>query len=305
MKFLRTYSMLAEGRDGTIASGNPHILTFPLTCRFNVINDNTFTYGTATFLLYNLSASTRADLYKDAYQLSEYKKIVFSAGYLDDPVKPVVIFQGNISLCYSYRQGADWITEIQAMDGAHAGDTATVDVTLGAGYSFSYVVNQLARAMSPTIAIGRIGKINGTGEAKVRSITLSGNPMDLMIRLCNPLGILAYIYQEKFYAVTSNEYIAVAGGVTQISQYTGMVGSPKLGQFIVTVDMLFEPRIQVQQNIELVTYLKPMSQVYLVSRVNHRGTISGAVCEDLKTSVTLLRPSDMPVATAPGVGLAA
>lgn len=290
MKFLRTYSMLAEGQLGTISSGKPHQINFPLTCRFNVCNDNTFTLGNAVFQIYNLSKETRADLYKDPLEILKYKQVIFAAGYQQEPTSNVVIFQGNITQCYSYRQGADWITEIQATDGAWSTDNSHISLPLQSNYTFSYAIRKLVDAMSPTIQVGLIGSIEATPPVKnPRGISIFGSPYNLMVQQTTVKSLVAFIYKEKAYVMTQNEYRVIAGGVTEISNDTGMIGSPRLQAYQVIADMIFEPRIEVYQGIQLKTIENRMSGQYVVSRIIHRGTISGAVCEDLKTQVTLYR----------------
>jgi hypothetical protein len=283
MKFGRFYSMFAQGHDAD------HTIEFPLTCRFQVDNNNPSTYGAATFLIYNLSADVRADLYKDPLDFGTYKQVIFSAGFTMDSVNPVVIFQGNITLCYSYRQGPDWITEIQGMDGAYAGDTSKIDLTIASGYTLKYAIQQLVGAMSPTVQLGLVGSLVTSSVANTRGLSLSGSPWDLLVRQMTALSLQAYIYKEKAYVVARNEYIDAVGGVTEISEETGLLGSPKMQQLQVITQQIFEPRIQVQQQIELKVQSKPMSRQYLVARCVHKGTISGAVCEDLITECTLLR----------------
>lgn len=292
MKFGRYYSMLAEGQHGTIQNGGAHIISFPLTCRFQVINDNTFTLGTATFQVYNLAADVRADLYKDPFEILLYKQLIFSAGYQNEPDKVVQIFQGNIIQCYSYRQGGDWITEIVAADGSWMQDNATIDLSIQNGYSFKYIAQKLVEAMSPTVQVGLISSLITSEAVNTRGLTLSGSPFDLLVRQTTPRKLTAYIYQEKCHILTQSEYISVAGGVKEISNDTGILGSPKMQAYQVIVRMIFEPKIVVQQNIQLKTIQNSrMSGPYLVARVTHRGTISGAVCEDLVTEVNLYRPN--------------
>lgn len=291
MKFGRFYSMVAEGHDGTIANGNPHIINFPLTCRFQIQNDSTYTLGNATFQIYNLSSDTRADLYKDPLDLLTYKQIIFKAGYLQEATNPIIIFQGNIIQCSSYRQGPDWITEIQASDGAYMNDTAYINLTIKDGYTFEYAVNQILSTMAPTVKTGIISEQIANPVQPSRGLTLSGNPYDLLVRQCLPRSFYAYIYKEKAYVMTQGDFLTDIGGVTEISAQTGLLGSPRLQAFQVMARIIFEPKIAVQQRIHLTTLINRMTGYYTVGRIIHRGTISGAVCEELVTELTLYRPN--------------
>jgi hypothetical protein len=140
------------------------------------------------------------------------------------------------------------------------------------------------------VTMGIIGKsVDSFTAFNSRGISFAGNPYDLLVRQCIPRGLQAFIYKQKAYVLSQNEYRAIAGGLKTISTDTGMLGSPRLQSNQVVVDMIFEPRIEIYQNIQLVTTQSRMSGNYIVARAVHQGTISGAVCEDLKTQVTLFR----------------
>lgn len=285
MKFGRFYTMFAQG------ANKEHQIDYPLTCRFQVTNDNTFTLGKGVFQIYNLSADVRADLYKDPLDILTYKQVVFAAGYIKDSVNPITIFKGNIQQCYSYRQGPDWITEIIGADGDYAQSNSTIDLSIKDGYTLRYAIQQLVNAFSPTVQLGLIGnQVVTSVVANTRGLSLSGNPFDLLSRQCSSRSLLMFLYQEKCNVLSLEEYVASAGGVTEISEETGILGSPQLGNFIVTARMIFEPKLIPQQKVQLKVVEKRMSRDYIVGRVVHRGTISGALCENLETEATLYRP---------------
>lgn len=280
MKFGRIFSLYVEGRDGK------HTMTSPLTCRFKVSNNCLFTSGSATIQIYNLTQDTRSDLYKDAYEIAIYKKVILAAGYENEPSVPI-IFQGNVLKAFSYRQGPDWITEIQGLDGGFAIDNSSINLTKPSPYDVEDLLTDTVKSMQPTLNLGVIGSFNFPNS---RGITFSGNPWDLITRLMCPLLGQAYIDREVVNIVRQWEYIQDEGQLDIISADTGMIGTPRLQDAIVKVRMIFEPRLSVGQKIELQTIESRMSGDYKVVSVDHQGTISGAVCEDLTTETTIFQP---------------
>lgn len=280
--------MTAEGRT-LDAQGNSvvHYIAFPLTCRFQIIKNSTLSAGSAIFQIYNLTADVRSDLYKDAFEQAIYKKITFAAGYQGEELP--LIFQGNILIAYSYRQGPDWITEIQALDGGYARDNGIANITKPAPYSIEDLAKDVIGKM-PKAEVGKIGALD-LDQPAYRGITLNGNAWDLIARSIMPVGGRAFINNEQVYIVQQWEYIANQGNLTEIDADTGIIGTPRLQDAMVRARMIYEPRLQVQQTVHLTTLESRMSGDYIVQQLIHGGTISGAVCEDLITDVTMYNPN--------------
>lgn len=279
MKFGRIFNMLAEGAEQT------HLIASPLTCRLSVTNVGTPSAGLAHFKLYNLAPDIRNDLFKDAFQYDIYRKIVFSAGYQSEPIVPV-IYQGNIMTCMSYREGPDWVTEIDALDGGFGIENGTVDITLPQGYNSQDVFEKLVDNM-PNVQQGVVGNFPATSS---RGITLSGNPWDLLVRRLLPIQAQVYINKELVNMVQQREYVRSQGGIEEISQDTGLLDTPRRESAIIRCKMMFEPRIEMMQKIAVKSLVPGNNGDYKVMRIEHSGTISGAVCEQLTTMVTALGP---------------
>ena len=96
----RRYTMTLAGR-----SGIEWNISFPFTCKFNVMSIGTPRPNTAHFAIYNLSESTRNEIYKDTFEKEIFMPVSFSAGY-DGQTLPVV-FTGNVYWANSYKQGTD------------------------------------------------------------------------------------------------------------------------------------------------------------------------------------------------------
>lgn len=279
MKFGRIFSMLVQGKTAD------HTIQSPLTCRFKVNSNSLFSCGTSVFQIYNLASDVRADIYKDAYSQLIYKRITFAAGYEREPSVPI-IFQGNVLQAYSYRQGPDWITEISALDGGFAVDNGSINLTKPSPYNFEDVLADAVRAM-PNVKLGVIGTFDLDNS---RGITFGGNPWDLIAAKISPMNGQAFINKETVNIIRQWEFIEDAGVLDTISVETGMLGTPRLQEAIVKVQMIFEPRLEIAQAVELETLESRMNGDYKILSLTHSGTISGAVCDSLETEAVLFQP---------------
>lgn len=289
MKFGRIFQMQAEGR-----TFNPdtreyvkHIVSSPLTCRLQVSNSGMPSANVAVFEILNLSPEIRNDLFKDAFEQFTYKQLVFSAGYASEPSIPV-IFQGNIMLCYSYRQGPDWVTHIECLDGGFGIENGSIDLSVPTPYNFEQVVAKVVAGM-PRIKLGVLGAFKFTSS---RGIVFSGNPWELLVRQILPLEGQIYINHEQVNIVQQREYIVQQGLLDEISEATGLLDTPRRQSAFITCRMLFEPRLDIMQKVAVKSLVPGNNGDYKVFAVNHRGTISGAVCESLTTEVVAFGPSN-------------
>lgn len=295
MKFGRIYELRVQGRD------EEHTIAFPLTCRFRVTNNSLFSCGSAVIQIYNLTQEARNDIYKDAFEIATYKQVVLSAGYVANTANPgaisiPIIFQGNVVQASSYRQGTDWITEIQALDGGFALDTGSINLTkpipqVQPRVDFEDIMTNLVAAM-PRVKLGTIGTFD---IARSRGVSFSGSPWDYIVRSVAPMQGQAFINKEVVNIVQQWEYVAEDGLLETISPEEGMIGTPRVQDGLVKIRMIFEPRLEVAQKIKIQTSEIPSAQLkrggdFKVLNLLHGGTISGAVCEELITEATLYQP---------------
>ena len=122
------------------------IVRYPLTIEFNIIRDTQATTNTGVFSIYNLSYATREKMFKDRLNTGIVKGIILEAGYEGNLS---TIFKGNIQECYSRRNGADIITEIQAWD-IGMGESP-IGVTFESGTSFKKKKYRFSQSSTPNI----------------------------------------------------------------------------------------------------------------------------------------------------------
>lgn len=238
------------------------------------------------FQIYNLSPEVRRDLNKDTFQQFTYKKITFAAGYQTELPIPI-IFQGNIDLAYSYRRGPDWVTEIVAHDGGYARQNSQINYSVPTPYHFDKVLEDIVRTMKPqNVGLGVIGNFVVPNS---RGIVFCGNTWDLLVNAIIPLEAQVTINKEQVYILNQNEIISRDGAIDAIDADTGLLESPRHQDNLLVCKMIFEPRIEMFQAIEVNSIEPGNSGTWKVQRVDHMGTISGAVGESLNTEVTLFK----------------
>lgn len=281
MKFGRTYIMTIEGVEDT------HRVQFPLTCRFKVSNSGTPSASLATFDIYNLSPDVRNDIYVDPFQTQFYRQVVFAAGYEREPSIPI-IFRGNIYRCYSFRRGPDWVTHLECLDGGFAMENGDINLSIPSPYDFKTVIAQIVAGLGSTVKLGTVGNFS---VPNARGVTFCGNPWDLLVRRILPLNGQVYINNEVVNVVQQREYIVNSTGFETISVETGLLDTPKKQDGIIHCRMIFEPRIEIMQKVS-VQSLEPVNNGdFKVMRIDHMGTISGAVGESLTSEVTGFAPA--------------
>lgn len=288
-KFGRVYSLQVEvdtGIDGVSPllpqfHANKNVtIRLPYTIEFEISRQNQSAAQTATFRIFNLAEATRNALQKDLWRYQN-RAIQFRAGY-ESPngtFMPLV-FNGQVLQCYSYRPGVDFITEIQAFDGGLSQTFGTAAFTQSSGMTASQTVAKLAALLPFQSGRPIIGSFPATNK---RGEVLFGNIWQLILQKTDGQ---ACIDNGQVKALNLNEVIE--GGIPLITSDTGLLGSPKRSEQTLDFDMLFEPRLVLNQRLKLESQtVKQYNRDWKVIGFDHRGVISAAVAGDCTTSVRL------------------
>lgn len=280
MKFQRTWTATIAGADNQKIT-----VAYPLTVMLHVSRNTLASANTANFRIYNLSEKNRMLILKDRWNPDIYRQIVVYAGYQSEPKLPV-IFQGNILSAQSYREGVDWITEIEALDGGFGIINGQVSTTLPSGWSFTELFNSTIQTMK-NVTKGAIGDFNGQNA---RGVTLLGNSWDIINKNVGNDGT-AFIDNEQVNILKDGEYRSSPGLITVINADSGLLGTPRRYDKTIQIQILFEPRIIVGQKIQLESLEPVFNGIYKVIGISHRATISEAIGGEAVTTVTVFRDS--------------
>jgi len=315
-KLQRQFVMQVQGATQT------HIFSSPLTLDFETTLASWQSIDEGYFSLYNLSQSSRTDIYQDwndqALSINGYRRISLWAGYLSwvpesrQNLSPIqnkgfypLIFTGHIRSAYSSRQGPNWITQIEAWDGGYESNQSEVSASLAKNATFLQRANYLASQI-PGISIGWIDPSLGQGSAYSkfisRGVSYSGSAMSQLQIIADAVGAQVNISLGKLYMAATGTTVPesiLPVSFNTISSETGLINTPIRQKFFITVEMLFEPRIVPLQKIALVSedvennfapgtaVASAGSQQYKVAGISHSGIISDGAAGDLITTPVL------------------
>lgn len=267
----------------------PNLLTINLD-----VNRNTFASSNECHLqIYNLSRSHRQTMYHDRYRPDQEIYLDIMAGYGQNLS---LIFRGKVLQSYSYMQGNDMITDIQALDmgfmtymkdGRHVNYTS---MTLEAGTSKNEAIKRIQANMEEGTQIGAIGNIGK--ETYQTPVSFLGNAF---FTLDTITGGHCFIDLGKVNILSDKEVVDV-GVVPLINAETGLLGTPMRREGQLEVDILFEPSYVIGQAVkmETITGVDQFNGLFKIIGIHHTGTISAASCGTLKTRLNLWYGNKLP-----------
>ena len=285
MKFGRTYSLTIQPNPVTVPDSLQNLIevTDPMTLELDVTRSMFADANTGTFRVYNLGPDLRRQIFHDQFDQGPnfYQQIKLQAGYKSLMTPLSTIFFGNIQWAYSYRQGANWVTYIQAYDGMCGMANGQANFSIPTSTDPNYALRKLIETM-PNVSEGTLA-LPPTQNS--RGMTLFGNSWDLFRRICGKND--AYIDMGKANATPVNSYLPTPSEVPLISSDTGLLGTPRKAGSRVDVDFIFEPGITINQVIALESEEAYFNGQYQVRGIQHTGTISDAACGNLTTKIAL------------------
>lgn len=272
-KWTRNYVLSIQTDTGYID------ITMPFTMTFSIKRNTLAEANTGKFTILNLAENTRRRIYKDKYQTNVYKGIELRAGYGDRKETLPLIFKGNIKQAYSKRNGVNYETEIDAYDAGFAFMNGNTSRSFAKGTTDKQILQTLMTDL-PHVSLGKIGNFT---DSLPKGNTLQGTTVDLIKNISKSNF---FIDNEKAYCLKENE--CFQGNISQIRSESGLLGSPLREETVLTFSIIFEPRLQVGQYVELLsTTEKLFNGDYKVIGVQHNGTISDAQSGSCTTKVSL------------------
>jgi hypothetical protein len=287
-KWLRQFWMQVQGEKRTFQ------IQSPLTLELDVQRSGTQGFGRFTLKIYNLSADTRSDLYRDICNQFTPRSITLNAGYASwqsgyGPQTPrafPTIASGFIKQCYSTRVGPSWLTVISGWDGGYAQSNANINAPWESN-SWNGRIKQLANAM---MQFGDISSVYIAPELTAnvsRGGVANGKAWDYLSELAQGANADLFVDLGKLYMVPKGKSVPfLTGGIKEISARTGLLNTPIKQQFRVAFDMVFEPQFLVGQEFNLISEVGVNCGSYAIRDIHHFGVISDGVSGDLTTSIT-------------------
>lgn len=284
VKFGRRYQLKVETqpREDPKAPEIPNRFTtieLPFTCEFEVRRNFLASANTAIFRIFNLKENSRNQVYKDRYDVTEFRAVQFRAGYDDNPP---MIFNGTVRQAYSYRASGstEFVTEIDCFDGGFAMVNGDSNLSLVGGQTYTSLIQQLSKDLPGVNGTPIVGDFSATAK---RGVVFVGNTWKLIQQLTQGN---ATIDNGQLKALQPNE--AINGDIAIINADTGLLGSPKRTEAMLELDMLFTPQLTLGQIIKLESVTnRVFNGYYKVMGFTHTGTISPSVGGTAQTKVML------------------
>ena len=193
----------------------------------------------AIIKIYNLHPDNEAKV------KNEFDEVLLNAGY-EGAMR--LVFRGNIKRVYRYREGADYITEIEAGDGDKDFSRAVMNETLAAGTTNAQLVD---RAVGTFKGVGGTtkGHVQVTERSRLRGKVISGNTRDVLHDVSRESGANWSIQDGQLVIVSANDVLP--GEAIVIRADTGMLGAPEINDKGIAVKCLMNPMLRVNGAIKL------------------------------------------------------
>ena len=250
------------------------VITNPFTLNFNINRSIFAEINGADIEILNLAYNTYRELFWDYYSIGR-RTVILEAGY--DEKNMSVIFIGDLWSCYTSREGTETVTRMHCLVGLKARNIQT-DATL-ANVSRFEILKYAANDMALGIKI-----YSGEDTKLSRPVSISGNSYGILQK-----------YSDQNAFIDNNEikvlapYDTFEGYVPVIDDNSGLLGVPEHEDAILTVRMIFEPRLVIGQIIEIKSQVAPMfNGQYKIYGIRHEGTISDAVSGKATTTLEML-----------------
>lgn len=270
----------------TIGSPQPNSIPNPYTVEFDIVR-NVTNSTSATFRIYNLSQKTRTSLLRDVKAIGGFQQIVFQAGYGIGTSLPIV-FSGYVSQCTSSREGVNVVTTIECYGFAAQDITLQIDgsaISSNNNIAINTLIdNVVTQAGSVGLNKGLVGNFPGTSPT---AQTYSGNVVDVINQIVGSSPGVCHI-DNNFIHVLSNNMHTVNPTFNQITAATGLLSAPERRNYEITVHILFEPRVVLNQLFTIDSKVNPYlnNRNYKVARIAHKGVISPVISGDATTTLT-------------------
>jgi hypothetical protein len=288
-KFGRNYTLTVQQAP---QYGSYLVVQPPFTMDFDVTRKIWGSANIAKVTVYQLSPLSRNSILKTQWLDTDIRTVQLLAGYGNTLYE--VLF-GQVYQCNAQRVGTDYITNIESYDGGEGYQTATETVDIGSGIPYyPTVLTEIASRLSKYgVSIGFIDPAlkNTLGNTGRGGYKKAGNPIDMLVEIVGQNGV--YIDNMRLYVKNVNTPAPQSGSLPQISSDSGLIGVPSIESQMITLQMMFEPAFSVGQQVNLQGISGvPASYTGIkqITELNHRGTISGSVCGEAITTVTMNAP---------------
>lgn len=267
-QFLRKTRVIFSGSD-TGFTVNPNLsVDEELRVDFNIVRSISSEANTGTVTIYNLTQSHRAAVGRELDDMN------IECGYLPPSGDGSIgtIFKGQIRDVTHSRQGADILTTITCGDGDKALRNAVISRTFPAGTSVKSVMEGIFEEMRGYgVQRGEWVLPDDIGSF-MRPYSMCGGCLRELNTISRGKGFYWSIQNGVLEVVKASGFLA---GAVLINEASGMVGSPRIKDKGIEVDVLLNPEIRPNRTIKVessIVDLNAEDGLYRVSSVKYAGS---------------------------------
>ena len=280
-KLNRKYELFIQRQDKDgMPTDEAYIIKNPITIRFS-INRNIYSGVSDMELdIYNLAPTTRNNIFKDwFYNIKKENYLYISLNAAYEGFGMSTLFIGDIWNAYSFRQGTDIITRIQAKCGLR-NMSQNMTVTLNAGATTKDIV-EACIAHLPGLEAGDMSIQN---TIFTQPISLFGKPLAILKQYNDNKNV--FVDLNKVSILGDDE--AIIGFVPAINDQSGLLNAPERKSATLVIKMLFEPGLVIGQVVDVSSKVAPQFDgQYKIFGLKHDGIISDTMGGKLITTLEL------------------
>lgn len=275
--------------------------------------------GSCNIRLFNLSDNHRNMLFHEPYWVSElektgsYKRLILSYGYLSyNGSEKHVDWVGIIRSASSYKQGSSIVTEIIADEMGYVDDNAFIQLELKKGSSIKQIFQ---KDFNKFIKEAKYTKeIQKEAEKKIgmdlsqffpeRNLNFKCDfKNDYVIEKDKVINttiegaisyLLSYITNSRMTKEGNTIYLTDTQKKTEntiiINAENGLQSTPRVYGARMTLNMLFEPKININQTVKVESLIAPnINDEYTVAGYSHHLTLGDGTSPSATTELNLIK----------------
>lgn len=243
-----------------------------LRVQFRVVKTLRPEPNTAEVAISNLSPDTRRKM------LTSNVPVRIEAGYENAGESTVQqLFLGDMRFGGHTREGADWVTKLQAGDGEKTFRAAKINESFAKGVRKAKVLEAAAKAMKVDFKAA-VSKFKSAGfkagmDEFAKGLSLDGSAAKELTKLLEPAGYTWSIQDGELQVLAEKETV---GDAIVLSPDTGLVGSPEADNSdgYVKVRSLLHPELRPGRRVSLES--ESFRGAYRIDRAEFRGDTHGA-----------------------------
>jgi hypothetical protein len=264
-------------------------VSYPLSIDISISRSVYNVMNVAILTIYGLDETKRKMLAKDKVNFNKYIRMDIKAGYNGNEW---LIYRGAVQECFSYRDGGDteFKTYIESADAAMDLLLSHTSSTFKDGTDAATIINNLGSSLID-LHIGAISDYvkfsiprrakNETGKIinLLSNIGTVASSLGVEKTMSIDLGVINFLRQEQD--------VIKRFGFLNVDDSTGLLGTPRRRDTLFSATMLFEPAANLNQICLFESKALDISGTYKIMGVHHNGTISGAKCGTMVTTLDL------------------